>query len=165
VSTGPGFKIEPCNAADLPLLAGFVAAIQEHERASVPGLRPGGEIAASYAGTIVDTAAQKDGVILLAKADSAAVGFVCAWIDADNDPLVAEQARVHGYVSDIYVVPEWRRRGVARDLLQAVETHMNRHGCRRLRIAAKAGNASALACYEAVGYRPYEITFVKTVDP
>jgi ribosomal protein S18 acetylase RimI-like enzyme len=158
-------EIEPFQPTDAPLIAGFVAAIQEHERAYVPELRPGGEIAASYANMIVANAAGKDGVILLAKAAGEAVGFVCAWIDSDDDPLVREEARVHAYLSDIYVVPEWRCRGVARLLLEAVEAHMRRRGCRRLRVGAKAGNAAALACYEAIGYRPYEIIFGKTLDP
>jgi ribosomal protein S18 acetylase RimI-like enzyme len=163
--TDEALEIVPFRPADQPLIAGFVAAIQEHERASVPELRPGSEIAASYADMLVETAAGKHGVILLAKAGGEAVGFVCAWVDADDDPLVAEDARMHAYLSDIYVVPEWRRRGVARLMLEAVETRMRGRGCRRLRINAKAGNAAACACYEALGYRPYEVTFVKTLDP
>src|ERR1043166_441176 len=163
--TDSGLEIAPYAPADLPLILGFVAAIQEHERALVPALRPGSEIAASYANMIVENAAEKDGIILLAKAAGEAVGFICAWVDSDDDPLVAEDARSHAYVSDIYVVPEWRRRGVARLMLEAVEARMRGRGCGRLRIAAKGGNAAALACYEAMGYRAYEVTFVKTLDP
>jgi ribosomal protein S18 acetylase RimI-like enzyme len=163
--TQAAFEIESFNPADLPLIAAFVAAIQEHERACIPDLRPGSEIAASYADNVVAVAGEKDGVILLAKAAGEAVGFVCAWIDTDDDPLLAEDARLHAYVSDIYVVPEWRRRDVARRLLEAVEARMQGCGCRRLRINAKAGNAVALACYDRMGYRPYEVSFVKTLDP
>ena len=164
-AAGAGFAIEPFAPCDRPLIACFVGAIQEHERASVPELRPGSEIAASYANMIVENAAEKEGVILLAKAGGEAIGFVCAWVDIDDDPLVSEEARRHAYVSDIYVVPEWRRRDVARHLLQAMEARMRERGCRRLRINAKAGNAAALACYEAMGYRAYEVTFAKTLDP
>ena len=164
-SAGAPFEIEAFAPADRPLIARFVGAIQEHERALIPELRPGSEVAASYAGMIVENAAKRDGVILLAKAAGEAVGFVCAWVDIDDDPLVSEEARRHGYVSDLYVVPEWRRRGVARDLLQAIEARMRGRGCRRLRINGKAGNAAALACYEAIGYRAYEVTFVKTLAP
>ena len=164
-SAGAPFEIEPFAPSDRPLIARFVAAIQEHERAFVPELRPGSEIAARYLNVILENVAEKDGVILLAKAAGEAVGFVSAWVEVDDDPLVSEAARRHGYVSDIYVVPEWRRRAVARHLLQAVEARMRGRGSRRLRINAKAGNAAALACYEAMGYRAYEVTFAKTLDP
>jgi ribosomal protein S18 acetylase RimI-like enzyme len=161
---GAAVEVVPFAPGDLPLIADFVAAIQEHERATVPELRPGSEIAASYANMIVATAAGKDGVILLAKVAGETLGFICAWMDSDDDPLVSVEARRHAYISDIYVVPECRRRGVARSLLDNVEARMRERGCRRLRIAAKAGNAAALACYEEMGYRPYEVAFVKTLD-
>jgi ribosomal protein S18 acetylase RimI-like enzyme len=158
------FVIEPFQPTDLPRIVAFVAAVQEHERSSVPDLRPGAEIGAEYADIIVRNAAEKDGVILLAKAAGKAVGFACAWIDVDRDPLVREATRVHAYVSDIYVVDDWRRRGVARRLLAAVEANMLQRGCRRLRIAAKATNVAAVACYGAAGYRPYELTFFKSLE-
>ena len=42
------YRIEPFQRADLPIVAAFVCAIQEHERIATPELRPGSEIASSY---------------------------------------------------------------------------------------------------------------------
>ena len=154
-------RIEPYQSADLPLVATFVAAIQEHERASVPGLKPGAEIAAAYAEMIERSVRQKDGVMLMARRGSETVGFAAAWIETDPDPCLEGAERRYVYVSDIYVVEAQRRQRVAHRLLAALEAEMRERGCRRIRLCAKAANAGAIACYEAAGYRPYEVILSK----
>ena len=127
------YRIEPFQRADLPIVAAFVCAIQEHERIATPELRPGSEIASSYTELLLRTVAEQDGVMLLAKHRDHCIGFACAWIEEDDDPLVREDARHLAYVSDIFVEDGWRRRGVGRMLLAAVEAEMLKRGCRRVR--------------------------------
>ena len=154
-------RIEPYRPADLPLVAAFVAAIQEHERASVPGLKPGAEIAAAYTEMIERSIRDKTGVVLMARRGTETLGFAAAWIETDPDPCLEAAERRHAYVSDIYVVEAARRQRVGHRLLAALEAEMRGRGCRRIRICAKAANAGALACYEAAGYRPYEVILSK----
>lgn len=158
-------RIERFDPADLPAVTEFVAAIQEHERAVAPDLKPGDEIGPGYAEMLLRAVADRNGLILLAREREGAVGFVCAWIDADDDPLLRDDARAHAYVSDLYVRDEWRRNGVGRMLLHAIEAAMRERGCRRIRICSKAGNLAALQCYAALGYEPYEVILSKTVEP
>src|SRR6266550_423633 len=106
---------------------------------------------------------QRNGVMLMATAAEQTVGFVCVWIDEEDDMLLRNEQRQHALVSDIFVSEAWRRRGVARTLLRAAESEMRKRGCRRIRIRSKAANVAALGCYEAAGYRPYEVTFWKPI--
>jgi ribosomal protein S18 acetylase RimI-like enzyme len=99
----------------------------------------------------------------MARAGAETIGFVCAWIDHDDDPLLREDARQHAYISDIFVAESWRRNGVARALLQAVEDSMRDRGCERMRIRAKATNVVALTCYQAAGFNAYEVVFSKSI--
>ena len=156
-------EIDPFRPSDLPWIVSFVEAIQEHERAGVPELKPGSEIGSAYAERLVRTVAARNGVILVARAGTEQLGFTCAWLEHDDDPLLREDARSHAYVSDIFVVEAARRQGVAGRLLAAVEAEMRARGCRRIRINAKAGNTAGLRFYEALGYRPYEVTFTKAI--
>ena len=158
------FRIEPYQPADLPSVVAFVAAIQEIERASVPELKPGSEIGSDYAGLILGKAAERDGIVLMARSRDEAIGFVCAWIETDEDPCLREEARRHAYVSDIFVVESWWRRGVGRALLAAIESAMRERGCRRARLCAKATNLAALKSYAATGYAPYEVILSKAID-
>jgi len=147
--------------ADFETIKTLVESIQEFERTYVPELKLGVEIGAAYTEKLVNTIANQQGVIFLAKTDTDTVGFVCAWIDEDDDLLLSEDARTHAYISDIFVSEDWRRQGVATLLLQAVETEMRQRGCQRIRICTKAANLSALTCYKANGYSAYEIVLSK----
>jgi ribosomal protein S18 acetylase RimI-like enzyme len=153
--------MEPYGPQDRPVIEDFVAAIQEHERLLVPELRTGAEIAAEYAAHLIAGIEQRDGVLILAKAGAESVGFVCAWMDSDDDPLLAAAHRAHALISDLYVRPEWRRRGIGRALLDEIEQIMRRRGVRKLCITAKAANIDAVRSYEAAKFRPYEIDFWK----
>jgi len=157
------FRIEPYEPADRPLVASFVAAIQEHERASVPELKPGPEIATAYAEMIERSVREKNGVMLVARRGAETLGFAAGWVEVDPDPCLKEAERRHGYVSDIYVVETERRQRIGHRLLAELEAVLRERGCRRIRICAKATNTGAIACYEAADYRPYEVILSKRI--
>jgi ribosomal protein S18 acetylase RimI-like enzyme len=156
-------RIEPYQPADRSRVASFVAAIEELERASVPELKPGAEIAASYAEMLERSVREKDGVMLMARRGRETVGFAAAWIEVDPDPCLEEAERRHAYVSDIYVVETARRQRIGHRLLAELEAVLRERGCRRIRICAKAANTGAIACYEAADYRPYEVILSKPI--
>ena len=157
-------SIDAFEDGDLAAITRFVEAIQEHERLGVPELRAGSEIGPSYVELLIRTAAERTGHILMAREESRAIGFVCAWVEMDDDPLLRDDARVYAYVSDIFVEPDWRRHGVAGRLLNAIEDRMYAQGCRRMRICSKAANRLAVGFYEQAGYRPHEIVFAKMIN-
>jgi ribosomal protein S18 acetylase RimI-like enzyme len=156
--------IDPFRPSDLATVIQYVEAIQEFERIHVPELKLGHEIGPDYASMLIRRVAERNGCMLMARAETRTVGFGCAWIQSDYDMLLREDARTHAYVSDIFVEDDWRRRGIALKILVALETEMRSRGCRRIRICSKATNQIALECYKRAGYRPYEITFTKDLD-
>jgi ribosomal protein S18 acetylase RimI-like enzyme len=156
-------RIEPFQPADLPLVATFIAALQDHERATVPELKPGSEIAAAYVEAMARRFRENDGVMLIARRETETVGFVVGWVEVDGDLCLKEEARRYALVSDIYVIEAARRQGIAHRLLAEFETAMRQRGCTRLRLCAKATNLGAVACYEAAGYRAYEVILSKPI--
>jgi ribosomal protein S18 acetylase RimI-like enzyme len=156
--------IDAFQPPDLAVLIRFVEAIQEHERIDVPGLKPASEIGAQYAQTLIRMVAERNGCIRLARMKLDTVGFVCAWSEVDDDPLLRDDVRTYAYVSDIFVEHAWRRRGVALQLLDAIESEMRSRGCRRIRICSKGANHGALECYRKAGYRAYEIILTKQLE-
>jgi ribosomal protein S18 acetylase RimI-like enzyme len=157
-------RIESFAPQDDAAIVTFVEAIQDYERRRVVDLKPGADIGRTYADQLMRNVADRRGFILMARAGEQTIGFLCAWIDEDHDILVREDARQHAYVSDIFVIEGWRRRGVAQALLRAAEDRMRERGCRRIRICSKAANITALKCYQTVGYQPYEIIFSKAIE-
>jgi ribosomal protein S18 acetylase RimI-like enzyme len=157
------FEIVPYRPADLDDLIQFVEALQEHERAVVPELKPGSEIGPRYAETLDRKVSNQDGCILMAQAGGRNIGFVCAWKEVDDDVLLREEKRPHAFISDIFVVEGWRGRGVAAGLPAAIEAAMLERGSTQIRVCAKAANRPATGCYNRAGYRPYEIIFSKSL--
>ena len=156
--------IDAFQLSDFATLIRFVGAIQEHERIDVPDLKSGSEIGSDYAQMLIRMASEQNGCIRMARAETEIVGFGCAWIEEDEDVLLRDDARIYGYVSDIFVEGAWRRRGIALRLLEVLELEMRARGCSRMRICSKAANHLALECYRRAGYQPYEIVLTKRLD-
>lgn len=158
------FVIQPYGQSDFPSLVKFVADLQEHERRHERNLRPGKDIGEDYAHLILQNVAEKDGVMLFAQAPDHALGFICAWKESDDDPLLEPEARDHAYISDLFVIESCRGLGVAHQLIVAAEASMRIKGCRSVRVCAKASNSEALRFYALQGYGPYEIIYLKFLE-
>jgi hypothetical protein len=96
-------RIEAFQPSDFAAVVAFVEAIQEHERKQVSELKPGPEIGKQYAEMLIRAVAERNGCMIMARADTGAVGFACAWIEQDDDPLIRDDARIHAYVSSLSI--------------------------------------------------------------
>jgi ribosomal protein S18 acetylase RimI-like enzyme len=57
-----------------------------------------------------------------------------------------------GYVVTLDVAPEFRRQGLARELMQRGEAEARRAGCGEMLLHVFVGNANAIRFYEKAGY-------------
>ena len=74
---------------------------------------------------------------------------------------ISLRAMAHGkypYLSNLAVLPEWRRRGIARQLLLSAEEVVQRWGYRRLQLHVLQDNLPARQLYTQLGYVPLERT-------
>ena len=81
-------------------------------------------------------------VFLTAEADGAVVGYVGMLYVLDE-----------GYISNVAVRPDHRRRGIAEALLAALEARGRALMLSFLTLEVREGNAAAIALYEKRGYR------------
>jgi len=88
-----------------------------------------------------------DGVALLAEEDGGAVGYALGW---------PRNERV-GYLGDLYVQPEFRRRGIGRALLIAAAEGLERE---YLVLTTETRNAGARAYYAGLGFEEESVNFV-----
>jgi ribosomal protein S18 acetylase RimI-like enzyme len=84
-------------------------------------------------------------VLLMAEADGEPVGLV--WLGQ------APGQRVGWWIYDIEVVPDQRRRGYGRALLEAAEREAQRRGGDSIGLNVFGGNAGARCLYESCGYQ------------
>ncbi len=69
-----------------------------------------------------------------------------------------------GWIMDIAVLPEWRGKGVGRELLKAAEDHCNEQGIPYLGLAVSSHNVRALRLYEQFGFAEERKLMVKRLQ-
>jgi len=65
-----------------------------------------------------------------------------------------EHGGLSGYVDDLFVRPSFRRRGVARALLDELLEDCRARGCRSVQVEVASANAAALGVYAKFGLVP-----------
>lgn len=89
------------------------------------------------------------GTLLVAVLDDTLAGYVRL-----GPPHPAEDgASRYALLSDLYVAPAQRRRGLGAALTRAAEARARAAGVQRVALKVMAGNAAAAALYAALGYR------------
>jgi GNAT superfamily N-acetyltransferase len=107
---------------------------------------------------------EAQGAVLVAESKDIFVGFVAGWIEETGNIGETPDSNRVGCVSDICVMPDFRGRRIATQLLNRIEQHLARFGVTRLRINSLAANKAARASYKYAGFAPYEIVYEKTID-
>lgn len=88
---------------------------------------------------------------LLATEAGRYVGF--ALLSIRTDYVEGSDGGPVGYVEGVYVLPEWRRRGISAALLAAGEQWAVRRGCRQIGSDLELGNEDSYAFHLGVGFR------------
>jgi GNAT superfamily N-acetyltransferase len=94
--------------------------------------------------------------VLLAETDAAAAGLLSLRIV----PYLSEDSP-YAEVTELFVVPERRRRGVARRLMAEAEDVARGRGCTLLHVNAWRDNREAHEFYRVAGYEAVEVGFEK----
>ena len=97
--------------------------------------------------------------VWLAEADGAPVGLAVAH-RYEPAPIYAPAPIL--FVSDLYVAPAHRGRGVGHALLTAARDWGAAGGLRQVQVGVLAANAAGLAFWERAGATPYSVTM--TID-
>ncbi len=97
------------------------------------------------------------GAFLVAFAGETPIG--CGMIRRfEEDAYTAEVKRV-------YVEPDWRQRGVARQLMLALETEASRLGFRKMLLETGTLQVAAIRLYQSLGYQPCPCYGIYANDP
>jgi GNAT superfamily N-acetyltransferase len=133
-------RIVPAQVADIPVILRMIKSLAEYEqlthevtateqglRQSLFGPRPAGEVVLAYNGDVP-------------------VGFALFFHNFST--FLGKQGL---YLEDLFVVPEWRGRGVGKQLLAYVASIAESRQCGRLEWTVLDWNESAIAFYRRMG--------------
>ncbi|MHB0878894.1 MAG: GNAT family N-acetyltransferase [Anaerolineae bacterium] len=77
------------------------------------------------------------------------IGSVLAYWDEEANARTGVSG---GYTEEVFVVPEWRGRGIGRYLLAEALCYLRRHGLARAELQVLVSNDAALDLYRGLGY-------------
>jgi ribosomal protein S18 acetylase RimI-like enzyme len=96
-------------------------------------------------------------VLLVGETAGEAVGLI--WVG------IAPKQRAGWWIYDIEIVPEQRRRGYGRALLEAAEREVEKRGGDSVGLNVFGGNVLATSLYESSGYQVTAIHMRKSLSP
>ncbi|MBM3462271.1 MAG: GNAT family N-acetyltransferase [Armatimonadetes bacterium] len=102
------------------------------------------------------------GGFYLAEADGAPAGYLCLF--ARVVPSEPDQVEPHAFVSDLYVAPEFHRRGIGDALIRVAEEAARAQGVARLELSVLARNAPALQFYRKLGFAERAVIMSKPLS-
>jgi len=154
--------IRVARSSDRAALWRAVVELQNYERSLHDSRRPGEAIADAYLEWML-AKARGGGAVLIAEVAGEFAGLAAGWIEQEERIQETEDSNRFGFVSDVYVLPEFRGRRVASRLIDCLDPYFRRAGVTRVRIGVLAGNRSARAAYEYSGFAPYEVLYERSL--
>lgn len=98
--------------------------------------------------------------LLVARVEGSIVGFVSYSVERGS----LELDTTRGLLSNIYVEPAYRGRGVGTALLEAAETALHERGATVVVLEVMAANEAARRFYERHGYDTYRIAMYRSLQ-
>lgn len=136
----PGLRIEFASERDVSVVLRMIRALAEYERLA-------DEVTATEADLCDSLFGKTRGAeVLLAYVGPEPVGFAVFFRNYSTF-----LGRPGLYLEDLFVLPQWRRRGYGRRLLARVAAIAVEHGCGRLEWSVLDWNEPAIGFYKSLG--------------
>lgn len=138
----PDLQIEHATEQDVPRILRLVEGLADYENLSDQVAVTADKLRATLFGR------ERAAEVLLARVDDEAVGLAVFF---QNYSTFLGQPGI--YLEDIFVLPEWRKRGCGRALFERVASIAVERGCGRLEWAVLDWNEPAIRFYQSLGAR------------
>jgi GNAT superfamily N-acetyltransferase len=138
-------QIQPATEADVPLMLRLIKALAEYERLGHEVVATEAMVRESFFGQAPHAQA------VIARIGEDAVGLAI-WFSTYSTFL----SRPGIYLEDLFVLPEWRGKGVGRALLRHLARTAVERGCGRIEWSVLDWNETAIRFYRSLGARPMD---------
>ncbi len=136
------FRIEPATEKDVPDILSLIKGLAEYERLAHEVVATEESLRESLFG------ARRVAEVILGYAGTAAVGFAVFFHNYSTF-----LGRPGIYLEDLFVLPEWRRRGLGTQLLSYLAREAVARNCGRLEWSVLDWNEPAINFYKKLGAR------------
>jgi ribosomal protein S18 acetylase RimI-like enzyme len=147
----PDVTIRPATADDADALTGMWEAMtRQHMDYDPERWGWSDDHAAAWRRRFLDTVDSSKAVILAAEVGGEVAGYVLAEL---TRPAAIWATQFRGEIGDLFVRPEFRRRGIGARLMEAVCDELKRRGAEDVLLRVARQNRAAIRRYESLGLR------------
>ncbi len=146
---------------DIKILDQFMQELHESEKELNPRTANWKRIRKHYLNYVKECLNENDGVILLAEQYKKSVGFLFGYVDEPDDSDFEGGSGNDLYVSEGYVVPEYRNKGIYTLLNSAFEAHYKDYDIRRIYRYTLVVNEPMNHWLKRQGYSPIRMVYEK----
>lgn len=156
-------NIRPYVSSDFRFILGLfsISVKEERKRIASSGLKFGWTGDKKYIRWLVERVQDK-GLLMIAEFEGERAGFFAAETHKKPDSWDMTQKPL-GFILEIHVDPEFKRKGVATAMMEYIEDHFRSLGSERVSLGVFTTNGDALEFYDRMGYRPVYQFMGKTI--
>lgn len=149
VSKTKGLAIRPIESEDVKGAADLVARLKRLNGEFDPLLKTTVDVEDQALKSVKEALANKDSILLVAALNSKIVGVV----KADLIDRIFYEPRKEGSIIEFYVLPEFRRSNLGRDLTNAMIERLKKKGAALITAEFPSQNEIAKGFYSKLGFR------------
>ena len=119
-----------------------------------------------YADQSLKDVAEREGVTYFAEIEGKIVGFVLGIVERNEKDtlyILTHKPGAHGWIGEVFVLPEFRKQGIARKLIDKITSDFKNKGCVNARLYVMADNKLAISAYENLGFRTRDFEMSKDI--
>jgi GNAT superfamily N-acetyltransferase len=146
------FHLRRADESDLPILAEMWMDMMREHQEFEPRIDLTDEAQFAYQSYLMMHYHNPKSLVAIAEAEGKTIAFCCAFA-CQNLPMFLPGE--FGYLSDIFVVPEFRRLGAGTQLLDRVREWFRGQGIRSLHLQVYNGNANGMCFWDSMGFEPF----------
>jgi GNAT superfamily N-acetyltransferase len=153
--------VRPATIDDIPFVLPMVRAICDlHQRHDPERFRVVDDVIDRYANWLPERVTDSRSVFLVAVEAGKPVGYAVSTIEPEVPIFWVPEC---GWIHDIWVQPEHRDRGLARELVRATIRRFDVLGVRQLRLHTGTFNDAARKLFAAEGFRPCVVEMLRSM--
>ena len=150
---GPRIVLRPAVAGDIPLLLDLIRGLAEYERLADEAVATAADLEASLFGP------RPAAEVVIAECDGQAAGFALFFVTFSTF-----LGKPGTYLEDLFVLPEFRGRGIGGRLMAHLAGLAVERGHGRFEWSVLDWNAPAIRFYRSLGARPMDGWTVQRLD-
>lgn len=144
-----------------PLIGLLMQGLQQSEQTYFDKSAPWQDIKHDYMQHMIEMQEECEGTCLVTYSDAVAVGFIFGYLEEPDDSRIEINTGKELYVSDGFVLPEYRQQGIYKKMNEILEQKYIEQGVQRITRFTLVNNEPMKKFLDNSAYRPTRILFEK----